>query len=307
MNVYKLTLGAKGYHAIDKDDYEERTGRRPPWYKTSDRGTPQYFAVCPACDNPIQIIGFYKRLNNTPHPYGKHVPKPIPGVGHYDHDAYLWCPYSKENTGNNEERPKRDGSYITEQLLATLITHFDKVVYLLGKNIGIMSMKPKLVESMLRQYRREEGWLYARATLMNVPWTFAYMTDYQKILYQTRLTPALTDALVSQAPDHLSVSETGFLIRHPDCKAYVDLGIYFTRHHHQVQGETLTESMDCVFTLTVAKQTNREIHRITIDFNYQHFNNLAHLDRWTETTSGQIQLQLAEDILGPLCHSRKAG
>ncbi len=30
MNVYKLTVDARGFHPIDKDDYEKRTGRRPP-------------------------------------------------------------------------------------------------------------------------------------------------------------------------------------------------------------------------------------------------------------------------------------
>lgn len=72
MNVYKLSVQTQGYFLIEKNDYEQRTARRPPWYKMSDDGEPRYFAICPACNNPTQIIGLYKLPANVYHPYAKH-------------------------------------------------------------------------------------------------------------------------------------------------------------------------------------------------------------------------------------------
>ncbi|CDG89513.1 hypothetical protein [Xenorhabdus bovienii] len=298
MNVYKVSIDYKGYYAIDKDDYEQRTSRRSPWYKTSDTGSPQYFAICPACDNPIQIIGFYKPSINTPHPYGKHFGRSVPGVGVYDHEAYTWCPYSKKNINNPDERPKREPSYLTGQILKILICHFDKIVFFLSKNMGIR-IDEKLAESMLLQYRDEEGWLYARATLMNVPWQFAYMTDNQVILFKKILSSDLAEILINQVPKYLMLNDNGYLIKHPDCKKYIELGTYYTRHHIHVQGNELVEKMDCVFTLKEGYNTPREIHRITIEFDYRYFDNLANFSQWTRSPYNNKLLQLANEILGP--------
>lgn len=97
MNIYKLDVTERNWWSLDKDDYEQRTARRPPWYKVSDEGKPLYFAVCPACNNPIQIIGLYKLPPNITAPYAKHYIKPVPRVGIYDRDAYNWCPYSEHS------------------------------------------------------------------------------------------------------------------------------------------------------------------------------------------------------------------
>lgn len=40
MNVYKLNVRTQGYWFLNKDEYEQRTARRSPWYKVSDEGKP---------------------------------------------------------------------------------------------------------------------------------------------------------------------------------------------------------------------------------------------------------------------------
>ena len=54
------------------------------------------YAVCPECDNPIQLIGLNRRELDAGHrrPYGKHVGHDVPGVAVYDETAYLECSYS---------------------------------------------------------------------------------------------------------------------------------------------------------------------------------------------------------------------
>ncbi|HIE1059999.1 TPA: hypothetical protein ACXJQO_001465 [Serratia marcescens] len=298
MNVYKVELKSQAYYPIDITDYEKRTARRPPWYKTSDNGTPQYFAICPACNNPVQIIGFYKKLANTANPYGKHFGRPIPGVGIYDRDAYEWCPYSKKNTADQAERPKREKGYLVEQILSLLINHFDKVAYFISKDSGV-SINERIARNMLLKFRDEEGWLYARATLMNAPWAFLYMTDNQDIMYTKILDKSLAATLCERYPEDLVINEWGQLIKHPDCKDYVHVGMYQTKHAHQVLDNELTESMECVFTFKKGSERTHEICRKKITFDYRYFANIINFAKWEVTERNQKLLTLAKDILGP--------
>ena len=49
------------------------TGGVAPWRRDGDKG-PSYYAVCPLCDNPIQIVGLFRRQEESRahRPYGRH-------------------------------------------------------------------------------------------------------------------------------------------------------------------------------------------------------------------------------------------
>ncbi|RJL51852.1 hypothetical protein [Pectobacterium carotovorum] len=298
MNVYKLSAKTQAYYLIEKNDYEQRTARRPPWYKTNASGNPQYFAVCPACNNPIQILGLYKALANTPNPYGKHCGSPVYGVGIYDKEAYLWCPYSNNKRDDGDGRPRRAPGILTQQILSILVNHFDKVVWLLGKSTGV-KIDEELAKRMLQQYRREEGWLYARATLMNIPWAFAYMSDFQAILFK-RIDKTLAEELVSRSAGRLNYSENGLVIKDAVVKGYVELGIYNTLHHSRVVNDELVETMDMVFTLRQEKEAPTEIYRQTVGFDFNYFNNLVNFSNWKSSAFNDALLALAKETLGDL-------
>ncbi|MCA6968412.1 hypothetical protein LF935_02085 [Pectobacterium carotovorum] len=298
MNVYKLSAKTQPYYSIERGDYEQRTARRPPWYKTNSTGDPQYFAVCPACNNPIQIIGLYKTLANTPNPYGKHYGTSVYGVGIYDKEAYLWCPYSNNKRSDEGDRPRRPPGILTQQILSILVYHFDKVVWLLSKSTGV-KIDEKLAKSMLQQYRREEGWLYARATLMNIPWAFAYMSDFQAILFK-RIEKTLAKELVNRSAGRLNYSENGLVVKDATVKSHVELGIYNTLHHSRVVDDELVETMDMVFTLRQRKEAPTEIYRQTITFDFNHFNNLVNFGNWRPSVFNNTLLALAKEILGDL-------
>ena len=40
------------------------TGGVAPWRRDGDKG-PSYYAVCPLCDNPIQIVGLFRRQEES--------------------------------------------------------------------------------------------------------------------------------------------------------------------------------------------------------------------------------------------------
>lgn len=65
MDVYKLRIEDTESKTIDKDRFESETFRREPWYQPGSAGKLAQFAVCPACDNPVQLVGLYELPPNV--------------------------------------------------------------------------------------------------------------------------------------------------------------------------------------------------------------------------------------------------
>lgn len=72
MHRFKLSQGNGKLYDITKRNFEELTNKKKPYMLTGKDGQTRCFGICPACDNPIQLIGLYKKLENTDRPYGRH-------------------------------------------------------------------------------------------------------------------------------------------------------------------------------------------------------------------------------------------
>ncbi len=60
MDVFKAWPGRAESIVISQESYMRCTGGVAPWRRDGDKG-PSYYAVCPLCDNPIQIVGLFRR------------------------------------------------------------------------------------------------------------------------------------------------------------------------------------------------------------------------------------------------------
>ena len=98
MDVFKAWPGRAESIVISQESYMGCTGGVAPWRRDGDTG-PSYYAVCPLCDNPIQIVGLFRRQEESRarRPYGRHHRGDVPGLCRYDEDAYLHCPYADPN------------------------------------------------------------------------------------------------------------------------------------------------------------------------------------------------------------------
>lgn len=105
MDAFKAWPGRAESIVISQESYMGCTGGVAPWRRDGDKG-PSYYAVCPLCDNPIQIVGLFRRQEESRarRPYGRHHRGDVPGLCRYDEDAYLHCPYADPNhrTDTNE-------------------------------------------------------------------------------------------------------------------------------------------------------------------------------------------------------------
>lgn len=97
MKMFKLKTGPCEPHLIRKDIFENLTNKKPPYYGCDSEGKMGPYAVCPKCDNPIRIIGLYKKSSDKSCPYGRHHTHSVPELVEYKQKYYDDCPLASKN------------------------------------------------------------------------------------------------------------------------------------------------------------------------------------------------------------------
>ena len=59
MNVFGI-LSSDDEETLTEENYCEKTNKDKPYYRPDISPISPYFAICPRCKNPIQIINLYK-------------------------------------------------------------------------------------------------------------------------------------------------------------------------------------------------------------------------------------------------------
>ena len=222
MLVCKLAQGVSDIIRIEQEGFEASTLKRAPWYQKHNGEDVQY-AVCPACDNPIQIIALYKRSKHSPRAHGRHVPRTIAGLAEYRQENYDNCIYANPNITLDRSNLLPEGNRKAEELLLFLRDNFDIVTKIVQNDIGIVFTEG-LARSMLSSFLSMRGHCYIGTNMCNLPWMFAYMTTHQN-LYGRRLLP--------WHPLHNALSrQEGIFFEYNQVKAkrFVDLGFCFIEH-----------------------------------------------------------------------------
>lgn len=71
VRVFRLKAEISGEHTLSREVFESLTLKHFPWHQPKDNhlkgaGEGNYYAVCPACTNPVQILGLYSPLPQPP-------------------------------------------------------------------------------------------------------------------------------------------------------------------------------------------------------------------------------------------------
>ena len=132
----------------------------------------QNFTVCPACDDPIQILGIYKKLENTDKPYGKHYNHSI-AIAAHNETMYRLRPYDGHYYNVTRDSRKEEVTEYERTVYHSARENFDLAMYILEQDIGIY-IAENIARQMLQEYVASEAHMYYWATLYNIPWMFLY-------------------------------------------------------------------------------------------------------------------------------------
>ncbi|EHN8737091.1 hypothetical protein V5K30_RS13455 [Enterobacter hormaechei] len=288
MDVFKISVDTQQVHKITQENFDQVTKKQAPWYQPIN-GHQGWFAVCPACDNPIQIIGMLERDA----PYGKHFfptagAVVVPLKGRVDKEEYEWCPYASKNKHLTKDDRRAAGSELAVLIKQTLIEQFDRVIYLLEKGTG-MRISFALAKQMLEEYRAAEGWRYRGATRQNIPWVFAYMMQAKRLRGRIFFDAKFTEELLTRRPD-LTWNANG-QIDIKDDKKFCDLSFSFIRHRRHVDQHTLSESIE----FNIANSKQETVCKREIVFEHDYF--LKLINSKNEANRKMNLVELARNIL----------
>lgn len=307
MHLYKVLPNNAIFHVIERNQYEKDTQSKFPFVQQNDKGEACYFAICPACDNPIQIINLYHSSDKLLKPYGKHYHKPVSGannnivqLGYFNPDNYKQCPFAAHNANkrykSSDRKSKLDET--SRKILTILGQHLDRIIYLIQKDIGFHIGK-NLLTNMLQNYINFEGYLYCGATILNIPWIFAYMAKNHSLFGKKIIDSTLKDTILEKTNKFIKMEEGYFIF---SSKIFTELNFYFT-NHIPLSANNKKESIDLVITYRVSNSEFREpqeIYRKTIEMNHVHFSNLLNLDKWHKNSFSDYCIEQANELISPI-------
>lgn len=298
MDSFKTKVGFSKVYRITPANYEKQTKKRRP-YVLERGGMDSYYAVCPECDNPIQIIGLYKETRESGRkPYGKHHKGTIPYLAKYSEEDYLECPFSNSKWKKTSGR-RSTSSPLANRILLTLEEQFDRIIYILKKQTGLLINK-KLAKEMLITYLKNEGWLYKEATLNNLPWIFGQcspaiplfgrMIQKNSELHQViqENCPEVQFVPASFSSDYVQIkNQEGMFVT-----------LYFTILNHEkcVVEEEIHETMDFLVFRENRLEEDDIIFSKTLPIESVYFSNLA-LSKKYEDNRNQELLKLAKNMI----------
>ncbi len=172
MRRFKLYTGYAESYEITKENYEREVRGRKDFTYIGVDGVRRSFAICPACDNPIQLIGLYKKLENTDRPYGRHYNRDTK-IAKHNEQAYRFCPYASHSYHVTKESLKEGITEYEKSIYEGARTYFDLAAYVINQDTGIYISK-KLATRILDGYLAGQGYMYYWATQYNLPWMLLY-------------------------------------------------------------------------------------------------------------------------------------
>ena len=278
-----------------KTKYEERVGNNPGYIQVIS-GETKHLALCPRCNNPVAILGIYKKIDVAPHArHAKGIN--IPNVAQYNENKFLHCPYHKKRANYIREYVPETEEPQRQELYKIAKEHYDKAIYLLQEETGIY-INLKMAEDLAENYVVMRAYNYIDATIYNIPWYLIYSYNgfplYQMIIRKnTTLYRHLInlgfDLKDSKIKGHVYVKNNeGYLLTATNYRYVVD------------ENENLNEWLDFSIICPDAAVTETllyvSVDRFSISVDSYHFGNLINYQDWN---SRQSVLDIAKKYMNP--------
>lgn len=297
MDCFKLKPGLGKIYNISEEVFSEVTGEKEP-YCVHGAAKVSYYAVCPECENPIQLAGLFKgTIEAGRKPYGRHNKGDIPGLAKYCEEDYLLCSYANP-AWKKQYRKRSANSVVGKKTLVIMKSQFDRVIYILSKEL-CMKISYALARLLLNSYITAEGWLYYNATLNNLPWILLLANSSHPlfgrwILKESELYHALEKECVNVG---FVNSEDGKYAKvvSTDDKKFLDIHFHMYNHQKNVTEEHLSESVD--FRVYEGNAPNiRTIYKKTIEIDTGYFMNLINMPE-SRAKRNEQYLNIARELI----------
>lgn len=293
---FKLKKGKYPSYPIEREIFENLTMKKIPYKGKNTKGETQYYAICPACDNPIQLHGLYKKLRNTDKPYGSHYTRSVPHLAEYNQQAYDYCPYASHTYSVTKDDRKDILTSYELSIYNTVRDYFDLAVYVLQQSTGLYFSQGYL-KNMLQEFVASKGYMYPWATIYNIPWMMMYFDGSHPLYGHTvRKGSELFSYLQTRSDVKLTVCDWSNQYYHVDNNGkYLNLSMSLILHcrNKPSYNEEVKESI--IMSLHSSRKDGlpKSEHKIELEINEFRFPSLFQNPK----RRNPKLIQLAKDIM----------
>lgn len=238
MNIFLIE--GKAYQ-LTKENYIQATNEKEPYFKEGS-----YFAACPCCGNPIQIINLFKEENKEDDDdeeylikkgrkiHGRHLRMSINGVAKYDEEKYKLCKLQNPIAFKlGEIREKEEEN---EELRKLIERNKKKLVNDIREITGIFFEKQK-IEELIESFLSNKNYRYTYTNKFNIPYAILY-TETPINLYGQKLN--LDSEISNEISLSVKIKSDFFKINEEDKKIEKKeeinscTGLFLMGHKHRI-------------------------------------------------------------------------
>lgn len=178
----KFLIGGVVYQ-LTEENYINATNKKKPYFQ----GT-SYFAICPCCGNPVQIINLFKesyeeKVTGSRRLHARHVPRNILGVAEYNEERYHSC--ELHNPVAFALRMIRNNPEKNQELRQLIEKNKKKIIYDIKGILGIYLKNEKL-EKIRNSFLENKNYCYTYINRFNIPYAILY-TEMAINIYSQKL------------------------------------------------------------------------------------------------------------------------
>lgn len=284
MDEYKLHTGiSRIYKVTSKEDFEEQTGNSKTYQYNGIDGIKRGLGVCPACDNPVRILGIYNKLEGQK-PHARHHNRSTL-FAEFDEGAYYHCPLAEPSqyAWSDMASQKREPTEYEIRMYRIMRDYFDKAIYILNQDLSI-KISYTLAERLLKEFLANKGYMSPNASIYNLPWILIERSfSFNLIGHQIKRNSQFHKCLEGVSEIKLipykytkdgKEIETLYDVIESSTKEYVTLQAHFIQHERKCIDGDIVESIG--FGASMSEDVPiKWLYRETYEINLHRFPNLC--------------------------------
>lgn len=178
MNIFAVDNNSQPYE-LTRELYIEKTKKLYPFFQSPEKYNTPHFALCPACQNPIQVINLYgakykEKTTGRVTMHGRHFKGDVDGLSRYNETNYRGCYLHNPISFGLVEN--RDDERTNEEILEIVKNNKKKLAQYIREITGIL-MKNEKVYQIIEDYIAARDYCYTHTNRLNIAYSILYTRE----------------------------------------------------------------------------------------------------------------------------------
>jgi len=242
MNIFSVDDGNTCGYGLTRETFMEKTHKSFPFYQDPNRYKTPYFAICPACNNPIQIINLFgvqyeEENTGRTNLHGRHYRYNVEGLPPYSEENYKNCPL--HNPVAFGIREVRNNEQLNEEIRDIVENSKSQICEDIREITGVLLSNKKLFQ-VINDYIVARGYCYTHTNKFNIPYSILYTRNAINIFGQKVSETDIGKRIYNAIQNNCAYFEfvDGRIQKNID--GYVELNLNIVRHRIRESKQYMT-------------------------------------------------------------------